>query len=295
MVYRHNIGSRVFNITNHLFLLFFAFLCIFPIIHVLSLSLSSPNAVNSGFVTLWPVDFTLESYKFLLGKAEFFTAFMVSIKRVLLGVTINTVLTVLSAYPLSMKEKDFPFRTLIAWIFMITMLFSGGLMPTYLLINSLNLMDKIWVLVLPAAVPVFNVVILLNFFRGVPGDYRDAAFIDGAGHFRILKDVYVPLAIPAIVTVTLITVVNHWNSWFDGLIYMSTSSNYPLQSYLQTIIIQVDLESLARIDANKLREHISDRTQKAAQIFVAMIPIIMVYPFAQKYFISGMNLGGIKG
>jgi len=174
------------------------------------------------------------------------------------------------------------------------MLFSGGLIPTYLLINNLKLMDTIWSLVLPGGLPIFNMILMLNFFRQIPEEIEDAAYIDGAGHWRILWLIFVPVSTPAIATITLLCLVNHWNSWFDGLIYMNKIENYPLQSYLQTIIMRFDFSKLTPTELKSLAK-LNQRSIKAAQIWIACIPILMVYPFLQKYFVKGIVLGSVKG
>jgi putative aldouronate transport system permease protein len=266
-------------------------LCIFPLIHVLSISLSSITAVESGQVFLWPRGINFEAYKFVMRKAQFFRSFFISIQRVILGVTINMLMTVLVAYPLSKPDYKFPRRTLYAWIFFITMLFGGGLIPTYMVIHRTGLINSIWALVIPGAVPVFNIIVLINFFRDIPESYEDAAYIDGAGHLRILYSVYLPMSLPALATLILFSIVGHWNRWFDGMIYMNSPAKYPLQSYLRTLVITIDVELM---QADEILEFVNDRTQRAAQIFVGMLPVLMIYPFLQRYFVKGIRMGGLK-
>jgi putative aldouronate transport system permease protein len=170
---------------------------------------------------------------------------------------------------------------------------SSGLIPWYIAIKNIGLIDSIWALVLPGAVNVFNVVLLLNFFRNLPKELEEAAFIDGAGHWRSLWNIYVPLSAPSLATLTLFTVVWHWNAWFDGLILMNSPDHYPLQSYLRTVVIDMDSMFRSTQDLTDLAE-ISDRTSKAAQIFLGTLPILLVYPFLQRYFIKGITLGSVK-
>jgi putative aldouronate transport system permease protein len=287
-------GRRVFLAFNSIFLGLIAILCILPLINVLAVSFSSSSAAAAGFVKLWPVDFTLASYKYALGKSEFVQGFYVSVQRVILGYTINMVLTILVAFPLSKEKTSLRSRSVYAWFFIITMLFHGGLIPTYMTIKSMGILDTIWALVLPGAVPVFNVILLLNFFRNLPREIEEAAHIDGAGHWRVLWSIYLPLSKPALATITLFTLVGHWNSWFDGLIYMNSPDNYPLQSYLQTIIVNVDTATLSSSELLNINE-ISDRTFKAAQVFLAALPILITYPLLQKYFMKGLVMGSVKG
>lgn len=293
MAIRRSKGKIVFDVCNYIFLSILSLTCLFPIIHVLSISLSSVNMVDAGKVSIFPIGFNLEAYKYVMGKQQFLRSFVVSVQRVVIGVLVNMLITFFAAYPLSKSTDKFRKRTLYVWIFVITMIFSGGLIPTYLVIHKLGLIDKFWALILPGAVPVYNIVLMLNFFRGIPDDFEDAAFIDGAGHFRILKNIYIPLALPSIATLTLFCAVSHWNAWFDGMLYMNSPAKYPLQSYLRTLVIEMDITVLTV--ESILQEHlVNNRTQRAAQIFVAMIPILLVYPFLQRYFISGMTLGGVK-
>jgi putative aldouronate transport system permease protein len=295
MHYNEHWSRRLFMIGTYGALILLALLCLFPLIHVLALSLSSANAAAAGKVVLWPVDFTTKAYEFALDRPEFGRAFWVSIKRVLLGTAVNMLLTVLVAYPLSKENAAFPWRTVYVWFFVLTMLFSGGLIPLYMIVRETHLLDSIWALVLPNAVPVFNVVLLLNFFRALPRELEEAALTDGAGHWTILWQIYLPLSKPALATLTLFTVVGHWNSWFDGLIFMNSPANYPLQSYLQTLL-QIDLFSFSGSGMDqRMLQLVSDQTLRAAQIFLAAIPILLIYPFLQRYFVKGVVLGSVKG
>jgi len=291
-------GRRWFLIGNNIFLITLAIVCLLPLVNVLAISLSSSSAATAGAVKLWPVEFTLSSYKYALSKAEFVTSLFVSLKRVLLGTVISLLVVVVSAYPLSKERSEFPMRTVYVWFFFITMLFSGGLIPTYMVIRNYQLLDTIWALILPGAVAVFNIVLLLNFFRGTPKEIQEAAFVDGASHWRMLWSVMVPISMPALATILLFTCVGQWNSWFDGLIYMNSPTNYPLQTYLQTLVVSTELftdaGNLTAEDMKALAE-ISDRTTKASQIFLAALPVLVLYPFLQKYFMKGIVLGSVKG
>ncbi|KRE64859.1 carbohydrate ABC transporter permease [Paenibacillus sp. Soil750] len=286
-------SRKVFLLVNYIALGLIAFLCLLPLINVLAVSFSSSSAAAGGFVKLWPVDFTIASYKHALTKKEFLEGLLVSIQRVVLGYGINMVITILIAYPLSKETTTLRARNVYAWFFIITMLFHGGLIPSYMTMKALGLLDTIWALVLPGAVHVFNMILLLNFFRNLPKEIEEAAYIDGAGHWKVLWSMYIPLSKPALATITLFTVVMHWNSWFDGLIYMNSPSNYPLQSYLQTIIVNPDSSTLSSTEL--YMSEVSDRTFKAAQVFLAAMPILIFYPFLQKYFMKGLVMGSVKG
>ncbi|QJD81910.1 carbohydrate ABC transporter permease [Cohnella herbarum] len=294
MVQPQTLGSRLITASIYSALALMAALCIMPILNVLAVSFSSNTAIDAGKVSMWPVDFTTTAYNYVAQKKEFLASILVSLKRVALGTVINMVLTLFTAYPLSKEVPQFRLRTWYAWIFVFTMLFAGGLVPSYLLVKELGLMDTLWALVLPGAVPVFNVILLLNFIRALPKELLEAGFIDGAGHVQILWRVVAPLSLPALATVGLFTIVGHWNEWFGGLIYMNDPIRYPLASYLQTVVVRLDLTQIRSADEWKLFAELNDRAVRAAQIFLGALPIFCVYPFLQRYFMSGIVMGSVK-
>lgn len=290
-------GMRVFGAFNGIILIVLALTCLLPFIHILALSFSSSAMVMANRVGLWPQDFTLNAYKFLIGKSQFWRAMTVTLERIALGGGLNMFFIIVLAYPLSRDKRNFRMRGVYVWFFFFTSLFGGGLIPSYMLLNKLKMLDTIWSITLPCAVPVFNVILMLNFYRQLPHEMEEAAYIDGAGHFRTLFVICVPCSLPAIATLTLFTIVGHWNSWFDGLIYMNNARNYPLMSYVQTIVVGLDFTSMSSVDFNsyEMMSSLSDRTLRAAQIIISIVPILMVYPFLSKYFISGIVLGSVKG
>lgn len=288
------LSREVFLTIDYVILVLSALICLLPMINVLALSFSSSTAAAANEVKLWPVDFTLASYKYAITKPEFIQSLVVSAKRVIVGVPINMVLTICVAYPLSKDNRKFHFRQVYVWFFVITMIFNGGLIPTYMVVKSYHLIDSIWALVLPIALPVFNVILLLNFFKGLPKEIEEAAFIDGAGHITSLVAIYLPLSAPSLATISLFALVTHWNSWFDGLIFMNKTVNYPLQTYLQSLVVSHDLKLMNTKEMERLAL-INDRTLKASQIFLAAVPVLIVYPFLQKYFTKGIVLGSVKG
>lgn len=288
----HSVSSKLFEALNYAFLAITALLCIFPMLHILAVSLSSNVAVNSNSVVIWPIGFQMNTYEFVIGGQKFYSAFLISIERTVLGIVINMVLTTLAAYPISMSRRKFKSREFYVWFFIITMLFNGGLIPSYLVVKNAGFIDKIWALVIPGAVPVFNVILLQNFFKELPNEISESAVIDGAGHWTILFRILIPLSKPVIATLILFVAVAHWNSWFDGMLYMNRPENYPLQTYLQTIVVQIDVNAVNDISQIK---NICQENSKAAQIITAMLPILVVYPFLQKYFAKGIILGSVKG
>jgi len=293
MVIKSSPSRKVFVFINAAFFVIICLVSLLPFIHVLALSFSSKAAAAKGVVLLWPVEFTHTSYGFVLQKPEFLSAIWISFKRVFLGLIVNMLMTIITAYPLSKSTSSFRFRTVYVWFFVFTMLFGGGLIPFYMIVKSMGLLDSVWALVLPGALPIFNAIILMNYFRGLPKELEESAFIDGAGHWRILWLIFIPISIPVLATLVLFTVVGHWNSWFDGMIFMTKTKNYPLQTYMQTLVIQPNSMILTQAAAKRFR-FISERTVKSAQIFIGAIPVLMLYPFLQRYFITGLVLGSVK-
>ncbi|RXZ80856.1 carbohydrate ABC transporter permease [Paenibacillaceae bacterium] len=294
MVQQKTLFNRIVVLSIYGGLTIMAILCILPLVNVLALSFSSTGAIQANKVTLWPVEFTWQSYQFVAQKRDFIASIWVSVQRVGLGIIVNMVLTVLVAYPLSKEVSQFRFRTWYVWIFVFTMLFSGGLVPSYIVVKELGLLDTMWALVLPGAVPIFNVILMLNFFRALPKELMEAAFMDGAGHWKLLWRIIVPLSLPSIATVGLFTIVGHWNEWFQGIIYMNDPSNYPLASYLQTVVIKLDLSKIRDVDDALRMMKLDNRAVRAAQIFVGSLPIFLVYPFLQRFFMTGIVMGSIK-
>ncbi|MEK3789356.1 MULTISPECIES: carbohydrate ABC transporter permease [Paenibacillus] len=292
-MYHKTLPYRVFSIFNTIFLITLAIMCIIPLVHVLAVSFSAKSAADANMVNLWPVGFSLESYKKTMNNPVFLNSIGISIMRTIIGTALTLLLTFLAAYPLSKENSVFKGRNVYSWIFVFTMIFNGGLVPFYIVIQKLNLMDNFLVLVLPGAVNTFLVILMLNFFRGIPNELEEAALIDGAGHFRTLFSIYLPISLPSIATIALFSMVFHWNSWFDGLLYMNNANNFPLATFLQTVIIQRDMSSMS---VNPIEmEMISQNTVKAAQIFIGSAPILIVYPFLQRFFVKGMTLGSVKG
>ncbi len=287
-------GERIFYVVNTVFLSLVALLCLAPLVYILAVSLSSSAAITGGEVMFWPVDFTLSGYEYLLQNQMFWRALLNSVIRVILGTTINLILTCTIAYPLSKSNDRFKLRTVYAWIFFIPMIVGGGLIPTYMVVMETGLLNTIWSLVLPGAVPVFFIMVLLNFFRDIPSELEEAARIDGAGQLRILVQIFLPLSKPALATLCVYAMLNHWNSWFEGTIYLSTMSKFPLMTYLQTVVVNYNPELLTPAELEKMAKLNSENLQ-AAQIFASTLPIMLTYPFFQKYFTKGLVLGGVKG
>ena len=299
MAIKTSTSRKIFVIFNYTFLAILALICIFPFIHLLALSFSSDEFTSKGLVSVYPMGFTLDAYMILATKPEFFKAFGISVARTILGTSLALLVIILTAYPLSKSNKVLKGRTAIAWIFVFTMFFGGTLASQYVLYRMLGLLDNFLVFILPGACDVWFVLMLMNFFRGIPKEIEEAALIDGCNHFQILFRIFVPISLPVIVTIVLFTAVGHWNSWFDGIFFMNDNSMYPLQSYLYFMLESNDPSKLTngtltpeQIEALK---NIGNKNLQAAQIFLGMLPITLVYPFLQKFFIKGITIGSVKG
>lgn len=295
MIRETGAASKIFDLTLIIVLVAISFLCILPIWYTLMVSLSQKSAAAAGIVSVWPIGFNLNSYQQIMKDAMFFNSFWVSVQRVVLGAAISFVATVLMAYPLSKSTKDFRLRNVLMWVLVFMMLFSGGLIPLYQTVKAYGLIDSVWVLVLSGGLPMFNVILVLNFFRNLPKELEESAFVDGAGPWYTLIKLIIPLSVPVLATVTLFSIVGHWNEFFSGLVFMTKPDNYPLQTYIQQMVVQMDLTSISNDpEALKRLNELSNQTLNAAKIFIAMIPILVIYPFLQRFFVHGITLGSVK-
>jgi len=303
MIRDRSLSSRVVDGALYLILTLMALACLLPFWHLLAKSFSERMAVMADIVSLWPIGFNTENYAFILNNRQFLGSFGVSTVRVLLGVVLTLLITVITAYPLSRDRIHMPGRTVIKVLFLIGMLFSAGLIPYFLAVRNLGLYNNFLVLVVPGALSIFNTIVVMNFFRGIPIELEEAALLDGATHLDILFRVFLPVSLPVLATVTLFTAVGHWNSWFDGIVFLSKSESWPLQSFMYTVVTSRMLEwqtSSIGIgqDASRAAQSFANATPQglvSAMIFVASFPIIMVYPFLQRYFVTGLTIGSVKG
>lgn len=291
-----SMGRKVFLAVDVIVILLLCLICMVPLLNLLAYSFSASQPIIENKVFLWPKEFTLKAYQYVLDSKEFWSSVSVSVKRVLLGVPLNTLLTILVAYPLSKDERQFKARKYYVAYMLTVMLFNGGLMPTYYIVSKTKLIDTVWALIIPGAVPIFNCIVLMNFFRGIPSELEESAKLDGASQWQILWRIFIPISKPSLATIILFSLINHWNSWFDGLIYSNHTTNYPLQSYLQTLVTSTT-EILAQGDVKAIARlvDINDTNMKAAQIFISVIPLMLIYPFLQKYFTTGLTMGSVKG
>jgi putative aldouronate transport system permease protein len=292
MVEDTSLSWRTFKVLNYVVLTLVGLACLVPLLHFLAVSFSDRSAAMGGLVTLWPIRFTVASYQQVLRSGLFFQTFFNSLVRVVLGTTIQMAVTILTAYPLARASKKFKGRDIFMWLLLIGMFTNWGLIPWWLVVKRLGLYDSMWGLVIPPALAPWNIIILMNFFREIPSDLDDAASVDGASHWTKLLHVYLPLSTPALATLTLFSVVFHWNSWFDGMVLINDVAKQPLQTFLRTIVVGLDASNLA-IDPKSAQLY-SDRAIRAASIYLSIVPVLLIYPFLQRYFVTGIKLGSVK-
>ena len=285
---------KISDIIIYIIVIALGLACLLPLLNMVAISFSNSAAATAGRVGIIPVDFTLSSYEKLLKDAQYWRSLVVSFERTIIGTTINILLVITMAYPLSKSTREFHSQKKYMGVVLFAMLFNGGMIPTYLVVNNLGLCDSLWSLILPSAVGVGNVILLMNFFRSVPKELEEAAEIDGANPFQILKNVFIPISKPCIATIILFCAVGHWNDYFSGILYISKMENYPLQSYIQSVSASLDISRVT--DPKKIQEYltISEKTLNAAKIVVSTLPLMIVYPFVTKYFKDGIVVGAVK-
>ena len=289
------ISKRVGSYAIHVIVIFFGIICLLPLWYIVVVSFSKASAVEGNMVGLLPVGFNTVAYEEVLGDTQFWRSFGISVCRVILAVIINTVLTVSMAYPLTKNKRQFKGRNIYMNLLIFAMLFNGVMVPTFLTLKNYHLLNTIWALVLPGAVPVFNVILMMNFMNGIPKALEEAAILDGATPLQVLLRVYIPCSGPVIATVSLFSVVGSWNDFYSGLLYITRSKNYPLMTYIQSITI--NMEDIVRngTASEILRaSQVSSQNLNAAKIVIAVIPLLIIYPLLQKYFITGIVIGSVK-
>ena len=282
----------------YLIVIVLALSCLVPMLNVVALSLSSSSAVAANAVGLWPVDLTLAAYERIMSDQQFWRSFGISVIRVVISLLLNLVMIVTMAYPLSKSKKVFRTRKLFMSVMVFAMLFSGGMIPTYFGVRNLGLLNTIWSLILPSAVPIGSVILVMNFFRGIPKSLEESARIDGANPLQILGRIYIPMSLPCLATVSLFSIVGSWNDFFSGLIYMTKTENYPLMTYIQTLSVNIaeTMQQAGNLTSEQLQSllAVSDRNLNAAKIVVAVVPLLIIYPLLQKYFVQGIVVGSVK-
>ena len=286
---RTSLSRKIFVICNTTFLVLVALICLLPLVNLFAISLSGKAAANSGAVTFWPIDFTTMAYEKTFQNNNFLRSIMIAFARTALGTLLSMFVITTAGYALS---KDFRGRTPLMWFFVFTMLFGGGLIPSYMVNTSLGLKNNFLVYILPGAFSCYNLILIMNFFKSIPKSLEEAALIDGASFFTVLWKIFLPLSKAGLATVALFIMVGNWNEWFTGILYMSDTKNYPLASFLQVIVVQGNQQDLA-LDPTSAAA-MSERTVKAAQIVIGALPILLVDPFLQKSCVKGSVMGAVK-
>jgi len=296
MIENKTIGSRIRVAVIYIIVILLALLCLFPVWNMVCMSFSSAAMVTANRVTFVPREFSLEAYKVMLEDAQFWKSFATSVLRVLLGVVINLTMIVLLAYPLSKTVREFNGRNICMNILIVAMLFHGGMIPAYLLIKELGMLNTIWALVLPTAVPISNVIMTMNFMTAIPNSLEEAAIIDGATPLQVLTRIILPCSKPSMATMALFSIVTHWNDFYEGLIYMTKQEKYPLMTYIQALQVNsaMVLEDGMTPEALAKLAEVSGKNLNAAKVVVATVPLMLIYPFLQKYLIHGIVMGAVK-
>ena len=293
MLKKRTMSDIIFDTINTVLLLIITFACFYPIIHIVMASLSSPNELmaHSGLL-FWPLNANLESYVAAFKHPRILPSYLNTLFIVVSGVCVNLVLTTIGAYFLS--RKNVLFKNVVMIMIIITMYFSGGLVPIYLTVKGLGMLDTYWALIIPGAINTFNLIMMRTYFMSLPDSLEESARLDGAGHLTILTRIILPVSGPIVAVITLYYAVGHWNSWFNAMIYLKDSDKFPLQLVLREILINNDMNNMTSgvqtVDKEPLGE-----TIKYAIIVIATVPILLIYPFLQKYFVKGVMVGALKG
>ncbi len=280
------------QVVNYILLLVLAFVCLYPFLNVIAYSLSGYNAVLSGEVTFYPIDFTLSAYQQILGKTQIWNSMRTTVLVILMGTGLSLILTVFASYALS--RNDLPGRKFLTGMILFTMYFGGGMIPTFLVVKGVGLYDTLGALFIPQAVNVFNFIVMRTFFRNLPESLEEAARIDGASYMQVLVKIVLPLSLPIIATIGLFYAVGYWNTYFDALLYIQDPNKYTLQLRLRSLLFGEELNN-SGVNLEGLGTQVMTQSLKMATVAVSTIPILIVYPWLQKYFVKGVMVGSVKG
>ncbi len=290
---KQSFGDRFFNIIILVFVLSFAFVCLFPFLNTFANAFSDNHAIMSGKVTIYPIGFQLDALKFVVNNSAVIKSLVVTIFVTVFGTALNMTLTILTAYPIS--RRYLRGRSQIMMFIIITMLFSGGLIPSYLLVKGLNMLDTVWSIMLPTALSTFNLIIMKTFFQSVPDEVEESAKMDGCNNIRLLMTIYIPLSIPGIATLSLFYAVYHWNNYFNPMLYISDPDLFTLQIKLRQILLLSRQSEILDGLSDASRAAVMEESLKSAVVIFSMLPILCVYPWLQKYFVKGVMIGAVKG
>jgi len=292
---RETAADRAFGVAVYVILSIVLVIILYPLVFVASASISDPLTVLRGDMWLFPTKISFVGYERIFSNPEILAGYANTILYTVVGTAINLVMTILAAYPLS--RRDFAGRQVITWFIVFTMFFSGGLIPSYLLVKDLGLINTMWALILPGAVSVWNIIIMRTFFQtSIPAEVQESAAIDGCSNIQTLLRIVLPLSMPIIAVMVLFYAVGHWNSYFNALIYLNDREKYPLQLFLREILIKSEVDQMAGSMTASTQTYLMETEAiKYAIVIVANLPVLMLYPFLQKYFVKGMLIGAIKG
>lgn len=286
-------SDRIFNGFNYLLLGIAAFFCLYPFLTILARAFSSDIANDTGQVTVYPIGFQLDIMKNLLSSSQYLKSFWVSVRVAVIGTVLGLVFTTLAAYPLS--RRYFSGRKVLTILYVFTMLFNPGIIPNYILIRSLGMLNTLWALIIPGCISVYNMLIVKSYFESTPVSIEEAARIDGASGFDIFIRIMLPISLPILATISLFYLVGYWNAFFDAMMYITKTSLQPLQIYLRNLIQEaLNPENMGNVEAGLSRAN-SVVGVRSATILATVLPIIMIYPFLQRYFIKGIMIGSEKG
>ncbi|MDR2534785.1 MAG: carbohydrate ABC transporter permease [Treponema sp.] len=285
----------IFEIVNYLFMIGMCVVMLYPFLFVLAASLSSSSEVSRGMVGIIPKGFNIRAYEAVFKYEHIWTGYRNTILYTTCGTIVNLALTICGAYPLS--RKQFVGRSAFTFFIAVTMFFSGGLIPTYLVMRHYKLLNTFWVMILPGAISTWNMIIMRTFFQNLPSELEESAIIDGCNDLGVLMRIVIPLSTASIMTIGMFYAVGHWNAWFDAFIYLRDHTRYPIQLWLRTIVLQNQMNDITNLQGavDVGVENLISDTIKYAVIVVAAAPILCVYPFIQKYFVKGVMVGSIKG
>jgi putative aldouronate transport system permease protein len=283
----------LFDLVNYVAMIVLVIVMVYPLLNVIAISLSHPDYIALGQVNWLPKGFNTKGYEIILKETQLYISYRNTIMYAAVGTVLTLVITSLMAYPLTIAE--FKLKKFVTIFLAITMFFGGGMIPTYLLIKDLGLLDSFWVMVLPGCVGAFNAFIFRSFFQGIPPELRESAFIDGANDLTVLFRIYMPLSKALLATFALFSIVGHWNEWFSALLYLKSESMYPLQMFLRSLVVEDSGTAATEIQNMVRGKEVNPKNIQMAAIIVTLAPILCIYPFVQKYFVKGAIVGSIKG
>lgn len=293
MTMRISKGEKIFYIINTVFLILLTLIILYPLVYVVSASLSATTAVKAGKVVLFPKGFNLEAYKYLLGDKQIWISYLNSFYYTFVGTVVSIIITVLGAYPLS--KENLPGKRIITFMVVLTMWFGAGTIPTYLNFRDLGLLNTRASVIFGFAVTAFNFILLRNFFAAIPRSLEEAAEIDGASQLKILIQIYIPLSISAIATVMLFYAVSKWNAYFWSMILLQKDNLLPMQVLIKKMIVDLNVPEIKGASVDEGLADVSEETVIFASIIVSSLPMLILYPFIQKFFVKGIMVGAVKG